>query len=100
LSFPTDTMTKEEAKSKLREIARVGWIATSTHCRQRMSERNISLEDVENVLLWGEVTEVVWDNKYQSFKLTVHGQDYDEVDLTIIAAFVDQNRILCITVHE
>lgn len=93
-------MTKEEARSKLREIARFGWIATSTHCRERMRKRGVSLEDIENVLLWGDVTEVVWESEYQSFKATIQGQDFDEVDLTLVVAFVDQNRILCITVYE
>lgn len=58
------------------------------------------MEDILNVLLWGEVTEVVWDDARQNFKLTVSGKDYEEADLTIIAAIVDHKKVVCITVHE
>ena len=51
-------MTKKEAKDCIREFAKNGCIQPTNHCRERMQERQINMDDILNVLMWGDVVDL------------------------------------------
>ena len=64
-----------------------------------MYARDVTTEDILNVLMWGEIIELKEDTEYENWKCKVKGQDLDNEDLTFVAAIdKSENSILCITV--
>jgi len=69
-------MTKEEAKDILRGIARLGTVGLSNHCRKRMRQRNICMDDILYVLAWGTV-EYIEEIESNTWKCTIAGEDIE-----------------------
>lgn len=89
-----------QIKSTLREIAQLGCIRLTRHCRARMRERQVTTDDFLHVLLWGNVVNVEEDQETASLKCEVQGKDLDGDDLTLhIAILEKEGSVLCITVH-
>ena len=89
-----------QVKSTLREIARLGCIKLTRHCRARMKERQVTTDDFLHLLLWGKIVNVEEDQETKNLKCEVQGKDIDGDDLTLhIAILVKENSVLCITVH-
>ncbi len=91
-------MNKAQAKTYLRRYADFG-IKLSKHCRQRMAERDVTVDDILFVIYWGEIIELIGDEEYGSWECTVKGLDIDGEELVFVAA-LDENdtSVLCITV--
>lgn len=49
--------TKQEAENIIKQLALAGKISHSTHCKERMKERDITMPQVLNCLLKGKITE-------------------------------------------
>ena len=91
-------MTKKEAKSILRDLARYGKIAYSEHSIEQMLKRNITIEDILYVLMWGKIKSVKRDIVRQNWKCEIAGKDLDEEDLTVLAAIRSELETVVITV--
>jgi len=92
-------MTKEDVKKCLREYAQYGCIQPSNHCREKMEERNINMDDIFNVLFWGEVETVDYNPDHDSWNCRVSGEDIDGEKLVFIAGIYGScQTIRCITV--
>ena len=92
-------MDKQKAKRLLRSIALDKCLAFSKHCRKRMGEREVTVDDFLNVLFWGKVTEVSKSEEHNNFRCTVKGKDLDGDVLVLKVAILEKdNSILCITV--
>ena len=89
-------MDKEEARDILKAYSRIG-IDLTRHCRERMIERNVTVEDLRFIIEWGKITEIEESPQFDSCKCKIHGTDIDGEDLTFIAA-ISEKIILCITV--
>ena len=93
-------MTADEIKRCLRELAQHGCIQPSKHCRERMAERQVQMDDALHVLLWGEVSEVNYNEEHDSWQCKVSGTDIDGDDLVFIAGVYEHcHTVRCITVY-
>lgn len=93
-------MNKEEAENCLREIAKYGYIQPSRHCRQRMQERHISMDDILYVLLWGSVTDIKYNKDHDSWQCNVKGKDIEGEPLVFVAGIHEYcQAVRCITVY-
>ena len=92
-------MDKKEAAEFIRLFSRVGCIQYSEHCLHRMAERDIQVDDLLMVLMWGDVQEVQYDPEFDSWKCRITGKSLDDDNVTFIAAIdIKANAVLCITV--
>ena len=91
-------MNSDEAKNILRDISRFGDILLTRHCKKRMQQRNIFMDDILNVLMWGSVENIIHveDDRWEC---TVNGHDLEEDELTCIVNFFEETKALCITVY-
>ncbi|SPD74426.1 hypothetical protein PITCH_A230112 [uncultured Desulfobacterium sp.] len=91
-------MNKAQAKTYLRRFANL-YFNTTKHCRERMAERDVTVDDILNVVHWGEVIEIEEDKEHGNWICTVKGVDIEGEELVFVAA-IDENKgsVLCITV--
>ncbi len=62
-------------------------IGLTAHARQRMRERQFTVDDVRRVLLFGRVSGTPqWDDRYRNWKYEVSGLDYDNEPLVLVVA--------------
>jgi hypothetical protein len=90
----------QEIKEQIRRIAQRGerGIALTKHCRERMIERNVDINDILHVLNWGNVAHDPDENSDMKFK--VQGNDLEGEPLCVVVIILDQESLLGITVHE
>ena len=64
-----------------------------------MAERDVTVDDILNVIYWGDIIELKGDEEYGSWECTIKGLDIDGEKLVFVAA-LDENdtSVLCITV--
>ena len=93
-------MNPEQAKRLVRETAKSGWLRLTGHCRLRMQERNVTMDDMLQVLLWGDIRELKANPGRQNWECLVKGQDIEHEPLTVKVAILEEDfALLCITVH-
>jgi len=64
-----------------------------------MAHRNIQVDDLLMVQMWGDVHDVEYDPEYDSWKCLITGKSLDDDDVTFVAAIdVNANAMVCITV--
>ncbi len=92
-------MTKDEAKDFLRRYTNQCFVTTK-HCRKRMRERTVCMDDVLNALMWGKVLDVEKAYREGEWKCKVSGKDVEGEPLVLIV-IIDLNSalVLCKTVH-
>jgi len=89
-------MNKDEAKDVLKTYSKIN-IDLTRHCRDRMFERDVTVEDLRYVIEWGEVVEVEESPEFGDCKCKIRGTDIDGDELVFIAA-ISEDIVLCITV--
>ena len=93
-------MTEDEVKKCFRKIVKYGCIQPSKHCRERMLERQINMDDILYVLLWGIVTDIEYSKDHNSWQYKVQGKDIDGESLVFVAGiYEDCQAVRCITVY-
>ncbi len=93
-------MNIPQAKILIREFARTGFIKTTRHCVERMNKRDVTTEDILNLLMWGEVIELKENKELQNWECKIMGKDLEGEELTFVAAICEEEAsILCITVY-
>lgn len=93
-------MDTNEARSFLYNFARYGCVQSSKHCRDMMYKRNISMDDILFVLMWGEIVSIERDAERQNYKCKLEDKDLDGDNLVFVAVINEKKRsILCITVY-
>ena len=65
-----------------------------------MEERDVTTNDIFNVIHWGEVTELEENKEFGNWICKVKGVDIEGETLVLVAA-IDENEgsVLCITVE-
>lgn len=92
-------MTKDEAQKCFREFAKFGCIQPTKHCKDRMHERGVSMDDALNVLLWGKITEMEYVKDRDSWKTKIVGKEIDGDTLIFVAEVYEHcQTVRCITV--
>lgn len=76
-------------------------IGYTRHSEERMVERNVTADDVINVLRCGMVTSSSWNETYKNCAYTVTGLDCDRVPLAIVVALQPSRcRVTLVTVKD
>jgi len=94
----SDIMNKAQAKKILRELAKEGSVIISSHCKKQMLKRNVSTDDILHVLMWGKISGLKKDEKYNNWKCKVEGQDFENDKLVVMATVSEKNGTIIITV--
>ncbi len=93
-------MNEQDAKKLVRGYARNGWLRYTKHCRERMSQRRANTDDVNNVLFWGEVRELGFNQAHGDWECLVVGRDIEGDPLTVSLAILEADGALVLkTVH-
>ena len=92
-------MTEEEARRLLRDIARNQWVRLTRHCRERMALRGVLMDDLMQVLLWGQVRDLRENPECDNWECMVEGLDIEGDPLSVKVAILESDfAVLCITV--
>lgn len=91
-------MNKAQAQSLIRSTAQTGCIFLSTHCKERMRERNVNTDDILHVMMWGQVKEIKNARKNNEWEIRVAGKDLNGSNLVVVAAVNKNRNTLIITV--
>jgi hypothetical protein len=89
-------VNKDELKDILKSYSKINTDLTR-HCRERMFERNVTVEDLRFIIEWGEIVEVEESPRFGDCKCKLQGTDIDGNELTFVAV-VGEGIVLCITV--
>lgn len=92
-------MNRDQAKTTLRNLAKVGCVVISNHCRAQMQKRNVTTDDILHILMWGNIKKIEENTKHNNWKIEVEGQDLDDDQLTVQAAVNEDERTIVITVY-
>jgi hypothetical protein len=89
-----------EATRMIREIARIGQILLSKHCRnESMPSRAIDFQDVITILLNGEVNaHARYDDKTCQYKYKVEGFTVEEEKTVAVTVILNHRSVLVVTV--
>jgi hypothetical protein len=93
-------LTIEEARSKIREILRGhGRTWPVDHCKARMNERNVQMDDILYCLSWGEVEygREFGDRENNIFRVVFTDTEGEPLTLVVLID-ADNNRLICKTV--
>ncbi len=95
MDFPKKLSSKE-AKTKILQILETGEIIpTWYHAKQRMKQRDVTDDDIKEVLTNGEIKRLAeWDDRYKNWKYRVEGTDIEGEELRIITIIVEQDHLL------
>lgn len=91
-----DNMDNAEAEGILKERSK-SCVHIRNHCKERMAERNITMDDIRYVIQWGKVIKVERSSEHENWKCTIQGKDIEGDELTVIAAILE-DAVMCITV--
>jgi hypothetical protein len=92
----------ENARSLIRDIL-LGQghkcIFPTKHCRQRMVERQVHMDDIFQVLFWGDIAPGVEPGDEEKGIFRVSGKDLSEEPLTIVVHINPADNLLtCLSV--
>ena len=84
------------ALEKIRSILHDGSYVILPHCRQRMTKRNVTEEDILKVLNENGVISKPheYDNQHQKWKYTVDGFDIEKDELTVVVNIITENWLV------
>lgn len=96
-------LSPTEAHSLIqRLLAECGSISRTSHARDRAVERNVTIDDMLNVLVQGTVSpNAQWNDKFDNWNYVVAGRDCDNDPLALVVALDPGHcRITVITVKD
>ncbi|MCB2181423.1 MAG: DUF4258 domain-containing protein [Desulfobulbaceae bacterium] len=95
---PPKEIDKEKAQAIIREIVAGGELIISKHAKERMLERHYSTQDVEHILLRGEITKKEFKEKTQSWAYTLKGDDLEGDEGGVVTVIISRQACVIITV--
>lgn len=91
--------SSSEAIRRIREIANLGDVRTTGHCRKRMAERGFGFQDLLSILLNGEIkSQPEYDEKHDQFKYRIDGSTIDGDSAVAITVIVSSHAVLIVTI--
>ena len=92
-------LSPEAATREIRGIAKFGSVTPTNHILYDHPERNYDMQDVEEVLLNGQVREPPeWDEEYENWRYKVRGHATNGKATTVVVVMLDHREILGITI--
>ena len=95
---PSEEIDNKNAHSIIRDIVAGGEIIFSKHTKKRMQERGYSTQDVEHILLRGEITNKEFKDKTKSWAYTIKGDDLEADEGGVVTVIVSRRACVIITV--
>lgn len=84
---------------RIREIANLGYVQTTGHCRKRMAQRGFGFQDLLSILFNGEIkSQPEYDPKHDQFKYRVDGNTIDGDPAVAITVIVSARTVLVVTI--
>lgn len=94
-----EPLSSSEAIKRIREIANLGDVRTTGHCRARMAERGFGFQDLLSILLNGEIkSQPEYDEKHDQFKYRVDGSTIDGDSAVAVTVIVSARAVLVVTI--
>lgn len=95
----TEPLSSSEAIRRIREIASLGDVWTTGHCRKRMAERGFGFQDLLSILLNGEIkSQPEYDEKHDQCKYRVDGSTIDGDSAVAVTVIVSARAVLVVTI--
>jgi uncharacterized DUF497 family protein len=69
------------------------------HAEEEMENDNLSIFDIEEIILTGEIVERQQDTDTQENKYLVAGKSIDDVDAVVVAKLSATDKLVIITVY-
>lgn len=89
----------DETRDKMREkIRRLEYVLT-IHAEEEMGNDALSIFDVENAVLTGEIVERQKDRETNEWKYVLAGKTLDGADITVVAKLSLTDKLVIITVY-
>ncbi|MCB2186440.1 MAG: DUF4258 domain-containing protein [Deltaproteobacteria bacterium] len=92
-------MDRVKARENIRHAVKWGCVHISAHCRQRMVQRCVSIDDISHVLSWGTLQSLEPGPEPDSWKCQVQGGDLDGDELVVHVLIKPQQDLILITVY-
>jgi len=94
-----ELLSSSEAIKRIREIANLGDVRTTGHCRKRMAEREFGFQDLLSILLNGEIrSQPEYDEKHDQYKYRVVGGTIDGDSAVAVTVIVSARAVLVVTI--
>lgn len=94
-------MTKDKIYALIRDVVCYENLIVSSHCYERMDERNVTDEDIAEVMENGELVKYSWDSDFDNWNCEMTGKDLDGDVLNIeIGLAKDGRSATIITCHD
>ena len=94
--------TLNEVESKIQEIARLGDVTLSFHCKyESMSKRNYDMNDLSSVLKEGKIKKnPEFDEKHSDWKFHVEGNTAEGDKATVVVVIKSHRELICVTIID
>jgi hypothetical protein len=91
--------TLDEVRQAIAWVLKAGQVVPKPHCRRRMAERNVTMQDILYCLRNGDpVGAAEWSDEDTEWKYRVEGADIEQDPLTVVVLFEIRSRMLIVTV--
>ncbi len=88
-----------KVRDKMREKVRNLEYVLTIHAEEEMENDNLSILDIENGILTGEIVERQKDSETDEWKYLVAGKTFDDDDITIVVKLSKTDELVIITVY-
>ena len=90
----------EKIRDKMRDLIRSLDYVMTIHGEEEMENDNLSILDVENAVLTGDVIERQRDESNAESKYLVTGKTLDDLNVTVVAKLGLADKLVIITVYK
>ena len=95
---PSEEIDNKKTHSIIRDIVAGGEIIISKHAKKRMLERHYSTQDVEHILLRGEISKKEFKKKTRNWAYTITGDDLEGDEGGVVTVIISRQACIIITV--
>lgn len=95
---PTEEIDDEKALALIRKAATGSNLIYGKHVKQRMLERNFTIQDILYICQHGKLTEKKYKEEYENWVYSIRGVDLDGEEGQVVTAIISEYSIQIITV--
>ncbi|MDA8165786.1 MAG: DUF4258 domain-containing protein [Desulfobacteraceae bacterium] len=95
---PTEEIEDEKALTLIRRAASARNLIYGRHVKQRMSERNFTIQDILYILQNGRLRGKEYKAEYENWVYSIRGQDLEGEEGRVVTAILSEYSIQIITV--
>ncbi|MFZ5763116.1 MAG: DUF4258 domain-containing protein [Thermodesulfobacteriota bacterium] len=95
---PTEEIDDEKALALIRRAATGRNLVYGRHVKQRMHERNFTIQDILYILQNGELSGKEYKEEYENWTYSIRGLDLEGEEGRVVTAIISEYSIQIITV--